>query len=639
MNTGGMVGRNIGRYHVVEQLGQGGMAVVYKAFDTRLERDVAVKVIRTGMVQPDLLPQLLLRFDREAKSLAKMEHRSIVNIYDFGEFEGAPYLVMEYLPGGTLKEWGIRPMAYQEAARILLPIARALEYAHLQGIIHRDVKPANILITRAGEPLLSDFGIAKALEGEHLTQITRTGAGIGTPEYMAPEQWRNEIVPQTDIYALGIMLYELVTGRKPYSADTPAAVAIMQATEPLRRPRELVPGIPDRVEKVLFKALAKLPEDRYASMGEFANVLEQLASSTPVVAPEMEAETLIRPRIVEKPPEIIEEAATYRRSPTAAAAEKRFQPAAKPTKPAPPSDTHRPRWLVWFAAGVAGFLGLAVLAAVVLLGFSNRYTPPGEFNRLEMLTDVGAYSQIYDLSAGKNGLVYFSSNIDGGQEVYQLDSAGNLTQLTNTPGAAVSGGAAAANGVIYFHSDRSGAFEIYQLNPQGDLVQLTSSAGAASDQPAPGPGGVLYFTSHRSNKFEIYMIDAMGQTTQLTSTPGRAGSWDPAPGPGGVLFFTSDRSGKNEVYQLSPDGSLTQITNTPGDGESWKPAARDDGMLFFTSNRGGQTHIYFIDTLGETRKIPTDISFTEQPAVDGRAGIVFMANESNRTAIYRLSKD
>ena len=176
-----LVGQNIGRYHIVEQLGQGGMAVVYKAFDTRLERDVAIKVIRTEMILPAQLQQMLKRFEREARALAKMEHRSIVKIFDYGEFQDAPYVVMEYLPGGTLKELGGRQMSSSDAARLLLPIAQALDYAHQRDIIHRDVKPANILITRNGEPMLSDFGIAKLLKSDQATQLTTTGAGIGTP--------------------------------------------------------------------------------------------------------------------------------------------------------------------------------------------------------------------------------------------------------------------------------------------------------------------------------------------------------------------------------------------------------------------------------------------------------------------------
>jgi serine/threonine-protein kinase len=169
-------------------------------------------------------------------------------------------------------------MPYAEAAHLLVPIAKALAYAHREGIIHRDVKPANILMTKMGESLLSDFGVAKILERKEETTLTGTSVGVGTPEYMAPEQWNNQVTPQTDIYALGVVFYELVTGRKPYMADTPHAVYLKQMTEPLPRPKNFIPTLPDKVEQILFKALAKDAGARYADMAAFATELEKIAS-------------------------------------------------------------------------------------------------------------------------------------------------------------------------------------------------------------------------------------------------------------------------------------------------------------------------------------------------------------------------
>jgi serine/threonine-protein kinase len=265
----------LGRYHLLEQLGEGGMAAVYKAFDTSLERTVAVKVILPGQQHSE---KFLQRFRREAKALASLSHPNIVKVLDFGEQDGLPYLVMEFIPGGTLKPRLGSPIPWQEAARLLSPVARALEYAHQQGIIHRDVKPANILIDEHGQPKLSDFGVAKVLEGEETLDLTGTGVGVGTPDYMAPEQgYARSVDKRADIYALGNVFYEMVTGRKPYRADTPMAVLLMKATEPLPRPSEFVPGLPEAVEYVLIKALARKPEDRYQNMGELAALLEGLA--------------------------------------------------------------------------------------------------------------------------------------------------------------------------------------------------------------------------------------------------------------------------------------------------------------------------------------------------------------------------
>ena len=190
---------------------------------------------------------------------------------------------MPFEPGGTLKEKMGDPIPYQEAAAILAPVARALEYAHQLNIIHRDVKPANILISHAGMPLLSDFGIAKILESGDATQLTATGVGIGTPDYMAPEQWMGTSSPQTDIYSLGVVFYEMVTGHRPFSADTPAAVLIKHLQDPLPRPRSYIADLPETVEQVLFKALAKVAGERFQTMGMFAAALEKLALSEQTV--------------------------------------------------------------------------------------------------------------------------------------------------------------------------------------------------------------------------------------------------------------------------------------------------------------------------------------------------------------------
>jgi serine/threonine protein kinase len=270
-----LIGRSLGRYHILEQLGEGGMAVVYKAFDTRLERNVAIKVILPSKEHSE---KFLKRFEREAKALAQLSHPNIVKVIDYGEYEGLPYLVMEYLSGGTLKsKLTGKSLSWQEAGMLLLPIARALAYAHEHKIIHRDIKPSNILVTESGEPMLSDFGIAKMLEAEETLDLTGTGVGIGTPEYISPEQAQGKVVDaRSDVYSLGIVLYEMVTGRKPYQADTPYAVVIKHVNEPLPRPTNFVKELPTSVEGMLLKSLAKLPSDRFQDMTLFANALEKL---------------------------------------------------------------------------------------------------------------------------------------------------------------------------------------------------------------------------------------------------------------------------------------------------------------------------------------------------------------------------
>lgn len=262
----GLIGRSLGKYQIIEPLGEGGMATVYKAFDPALERYVAIKIIRAvNQIDSDFL----IRFQREARALAKLDHPYILKVLDYGEENGIPYLVMPYVSHGTLKQYTRTRLPYEKAIQIIIPIAEALSYAHKRKIIHRDIKPANILFGESGEPILSDFGIAKMLDAGEQTQLTGTGFGIGTPAYMAPEQWNGVADDRTDIYALGIVLYELITGRCPFQADTPAAILIKQVQDPLPRPRTFISDLPESVEALLFKALAKDPTLRFQSMQEF----------------------------------------------------------------------------------------------------------------------------------------------------------------------------------------------------------------------------------------------------------------------------------------------------------------------------------------------------------------------------------
>jgi len=225
----------------------------------------------------------LKRFEREAKEVARLNHPNIVKVTDYGEHEGSPYLVMPYLPGGTLSgklSAGGR-LDWKTAANLLIPIADALEYAHEQRIIHRDVKPSNILFTSTGVPMLADFGVAKVIDEEVTQDLTGTSATVGTPEYMAPEQIRSKSVDQrVDVYSLGVVYYEMVTGSRPFRGDTPIETLFKHASEPLTRPSRLVPDLPPDVEDFLIKALMKNPAERFASMAAMSAAWRLMVSGT-----------------------------------------------------------------------------------------------------------------------------------------------------------------------------------------------------------------------------------------------------------------------------------------------------------------------------------------------------------------------
>ena len=282
MDLDSLSGHHFGRYEIKGPLGEGGMAVVYRAFDSLLDRQVAIKVLKLYQIgrraSPAATQGFLKRFEREAHALARLQHPNIVPIIDYGSAgENYPYLVMPLLLGGTLADKVGRPMHFAKAAQFLAPVAAALAYAHRLGMLHRDIKPNNILLAESGDPLLADFGLVRFMESESIS-LTASGAVLGTPMYMAPEQWKGEELPQTDIFALGMVFYELVTGHNPYIADTPQQIMYKQLMEPLPSPRQDIPSLPSSVEETLLRALAREPADRYPNMQAFAALLRQFAS-------------------------------------------------------------------------------------------------------------------------------------------------------------------------------------------------------------------------------------------------------------------------------------------------------------------------------------------------------------------------
>jgi tRNA A-37 threonylcarbamoyl transferase component Bud32 len=279
-------GQMLGRYRMLEPLGRGGMARVYRAYHSQLDRYVAIKVLRSDLVEDE---EFLTRFRREAQAVAALRHPNIVQVFDFDVQGDVYYMVMELLEGDTLKtrlnDYRVRgeQMALGEVVRIHLDVLDGLSYAHSEGMVHRDIKPANILLTRRGQAVVADFGIAHIVGG---TRHTISGALMGTLNYMAPEQGlEGHSDARSDIYSLGIVFYEMLTQRPPFEADTPLAVLMKHVNDPLPLPRKINSSIPEPFERIVLKSLAKRPEGRYQSAEEMAQALREAAEEAGVELP------------------------------------------------------------------------------------------------------------------------------------------------------------------------------------------------------------------------------------------------------------------------------------------------------------------------------------------------------------------
>ena len=344
-------GQMLGPYRIINQIGQGGMATVYKAYQASMDRNVAIKVLPGALAQS---PEFIQRFQQEARIIAKLEHPHILPVFDYGENDGVTYFVMRYLDAGTLSdkmEKG-RPLPLSEIDRLFTQLAEALSYAHGFGIIHRDLKPSNALIDSQGNLFLTDFGIAKLLESAS-PRLTQTDAILGTPAYISPEQAQSTKVDQrSDIYSLGIILYEMVAGRVPFVAETPLAVLLKHVSDRLPPPSSIKADIPEGIESVVLKSLAKHPGDRFDTVAEFLAAWKDALEEVRIAAPRSTTKVAV-------PPE----------PPTTSSAPSHPTPV-----PAPKAASNSRGWAAWAAGCLVAICGLSALGggAFLLLRSANQ---------------------------------------------------------------------------------------------------------------------------------------------------------------------------------------------------------------------------------------------------------------------------
>jgi branched-chain amino acid transport system substrate-binding protein len=375
-----LTGRQFGSYQITAPLGEGGMAAVYKAYHPAMDRYVALKVLPRHFASD---PQFVTRFQQEARVLAQLQHPHILPVFDFGEADGYTYIVMPFVKSGTLTDLlKGQSLSLPQIRTLVAQIGGALEYAHARGLIHRDVKPSNVLIDETGNCLLTDFGLAKIMEGS--IHLTTSGAVMGTPAYMSPEQGLGQkIDKRSDIYALGVILYEMATGRTPYTAETPMAVVIKHINDPLPPPHTIKPDLPDALERVILKSLAKNPDDRFASAGEMVRAIQAAIPETTIAAaPATEAALPAAPpapapRTEPLAPETVRaappEGRTEQAAPAGPAAAETVKPVAPPVAaPTRVAPAPKPLWQAVLITALGAILGV-----LLALPFAAGFLPLG----------------------------------------------------------------------------------------------------------------------------------------------------------------------------------------------------------------------------------------------------------------------
>ena len=601
-----LVGKEVNGYEILSQVGQGGMATVFLARQRSMNRNVALKFLPNAFMNDEAYLQ---RFEREVRIVSQLEHRNIVPVYDFGEFEDQPYIAMRYMPAGSVEELlaaGRIPMP--RVLSIVEQVASALDYAHQNGILHRDLKPSNILLDDGGGVFITDFGIARIL-GESSSNITTQGV-VGTPSYMSPEQARGEPLDgRSDVYALGVMLFELTTGRRPFDSDTPYSIAVMHVTMLPPSPRDVEPSVTSSIEAVILRALHKQPDKRYATAGELAQALRFA---------------------VEQPTTAVDDSLAPERA-AAAAEQAPRRTLAAPSDPAPadkdtsqnlklrfthrllPIGRARKAWVGVAAGGGIGCLLLTVLlvTAVSLLGdisddggaqdtatqspaddddatAAAAVATPSQATATEPSSEEYLQSTFAALESAADAT--FTAVADRGQAGPTATTSAIEPVGVRVP-ATLNAALQTASGELVYFAKREASegsrpvFEIVTLD-LSTWEERRFDAGGSSTYPQPSPDGRwIAFQSDRDGDFEIYLANRRGgQLRQLTQNT----AWDrlPAWSPDGTWIIYSADSRRDQtfdLYRMRPTGQERQPVFSDGWRNSHARYSPDGTSIVFTA--------------------------------------------------------
>jgi Tol biopolymer transport system component/predicted Ser/Thr protein kinase len=611
-------GTHLGAYRIERRLGRGGMSVVYLAEHLQLSRLVALKVLPSRLARDQ---EFRLRFERESKLAASLDHPNIVPVHDAGEADGLLYIAMRFVEGKDLgkllrEEGRLEP---ERALSILGQTAEALDEAHTAGLVHRDVKPANILLTASPREqyehaYLTDFGLARAFASG--SRLTRSGYYLGTIHYSSPEQFTGSNVDgRTDVYSLGCVAFECLTGKVPFERDHEPAVMFAHLQEEPPRVTAQRPDLADTVDDVVTAAMAKVPEERFPTCGQLVEALRDAVAGRTV--PFVVAHAKTRPRVPAVPADV---------PPVPAVA------GALPGVPAPEARRSM--------APLIAAIGIMVAAGIGVGGFllTREAAREGSAGASVAGTQPGAEAE-----EGVQPQIVFTTTKDGNDDVYVMNADGTgIRRLTDNPGLDFCPSWSPDHARIAFFSDRERDGDIFVMNPDGTGAVPLSGRPLGGLCPSWSPDGTrVGFYGGAGGKEEIYVVNADGTgLTRLTDNPGRdyAPSWSPD---GTRIAFVRTQSGQEDIYVMNADGTeQARLTEDPGAESSpdWSP---DGSRIAFDSERDGNQEIYVMSTDGTGL-----VNLTNNPADDSGpvwspdgSRIVFVSTRDGTEELYVMDAD
>lgn len=595
--TDDLIGKQIGGYEILDVIGRGGMATVYRARQvSMMNRTVAVKVLPSQYAHDDTYLQ---RFNQEVKIVSQLEHRAIVPVHDYGEFDGRPYIVMRYMAGGSVDDLLKQgQLDLDTVISIIEQVAPALDYAHGKKVLHRDLKPSNVLLDDGGGAFLTDFGIARIL-GEQGAGITTQGV-VGTPSYMSPEQAQGHPLDnRSDVYALGVMLFEMLTGRRPFESDTPYSIAVLQVTAQPPAPRTYNAELSLAVENVILRALRKDRDERYPHATGMAEALKRAANRVVTTMHDTQP-SLPRPQPRVQTP-----------------APQSAPPLSQQLYTAPPVSQPRmatgssipANWPVsrrrrkqgngaWMSAAVGGLIGCGLLTVLVIIavivitlltggGGSAGVVPTESDSVVENSTfDPDGPPTLDPTSAAARSALLPTPNLTG--DTATPAPVGVRPTVTANP--AMNG----ASGTLIYFAERDNNFDLYKLTLRdGEETRLTTHEAAESYAAVSPDGDWIAFQSERDGDWDIYIMPAncdmlpggcennLQQITQNTIFD-RVPAWSPD---GAWIIFSSDtrNDGTFDLYRVRPNGDDLQLVFSNGKRNSHARYAPNSGYIVFTT--------------------------------------------------------